>query len=118
MRGTEYPQMSASSSPTVSPSVASAMARFTAIEDLPTPPFPDAISSTLVVIGISVSGAFSATFRRAIAMAAALASAESSVQEILTPLTPGREPTRVRTSRWICARRGQPMVVSATVTVT
>ena len=40
MRGIENPQMSASSTPTVSPRAASAAARFAVTDDLPTPPLP------------------------------------------------------------------------------
>jgi len=39
-RGTLKPQMSASSTPTARPCAASAAARFTVTDDLPTPPFP------------------------------------------------------------------------------
>ena len=58
MRGTEKPQMSASSTPTVKPVAASAAARLTVTDDLPTPPLPEAIMRTRVVAGPSVSGAF------------------------------------------------------------
>ena len=43
IRGTLKPQMSASSTPTVRPRAASATARFTVTDDLPTPPLPLAI---------------------------------------------------------------------------
>ncbi len=46
-RGTEKPQMSASSTPTVWPASASAAARLTVTELLPTPPLPLAMASTL-----------------------------------------------------------------------
>ena len=113
MRGTEYPQMSASSTPTVKPRAARPAAMFTVIDDLPTPPFPEAIMITLAVAGICVSGADSALFQRALAMAAAFSSWVSSVQSIPTLVTPGSDPTRALTSFWICARKGQPAVVSA-----
>ncbi len=45
-RGTEKPQMSASSTPTVWPCAANAAARLTVTELLPTPPLPLAIAST------------------------------------------------------------------------
>ena len=116
--GTENPQMSASMTPTVKPRDASDAARFTVTEDLPTPPFPDATMRTRVSTGISVSGAFWLTLNRAFAIAAAFSSWFISAQVRCTPVTPGRPPTRERTSRWICARRGQPEVVSAMVTST
>ena len=43
-RGTEKPQMSASSTPTVNPSAAIAAARLTVTELLPTPPLPLAMA--------------------------------------------------------------------------
>ena len=46
MRGTEKPQMSASSTPTVKPLAARAAARLTVTEDLPTPPLPEATVMT------------------------------------------------------------------------
>ncbi len=45
--------MSASSSPTVAPSAASASARFTAVVLLPTPPLPDATATMFLMLGIS-----------------------------------------------------------------
>ena len=48
------PQMSASSTPTVSPRAASAAARLAVTDDLPTPPLPLATASTRVVDGTSV----------------------------------------------------------------
>ena len=118
MRGTEKPQMSASSTPTVKPLAARAAARLTVTEDLPTPPLPEATVMTRAVGGMAVSGACSRTFQRALAMAAAFSSAVSSVQSRRTEVTPGSEPIRARMSRWICARRGQPAVVRAMVTTT
>ena len=50
-RGTEKPQMSASSTPTVKPCAATAAARLTVTELLPTPPLPLATASTRQVIG-------------------------------------------------------------------
>ncbi len=118
MRGIEKPQMSASSTPTVKPVAASAAARLTVTDDLPTPPLPEAMVMTRVVAGIMVSGAFSLTFQRALAMAAAFSSGVSSVQSRVTLVTPGSDSTRARMSRWIWARSGQPAVVRAMVTTT
>ena len=118
IRGIEKPQMSASMTPTVKPRCAMAAARFTVTDDLPTPPFPDAIISTLVVAGISVSGVSRLTFQRAIAMVAAFSSGVSSVQVMWAFVTPGSPSMRALTSRWIWARNGQPDVVRAMVTST
>ncbi len=110
--------MSASRTPTVSPLVAREAARFTVTEDFPTPPFPDATAMTFVVGEISVVGASWVALQRARAIVVAFSSGVISVQESSRALTPGSEPTRARMSLWIWARRGQPAVVSATVTVT
>ena len=48
IRGMEKPQTSASTTATSLPSPASATARLVVTEDLPTPPLPDAMSSTRV----------------------------------------------------------------------
>ena len=118
MRGTEKPQMSASSTPTRKPWAARAAARFTVTDDLPTPPLPEATAMTRVVVGTAVSGADSFTFQRARAMAWAFSSASISVQSSFTPVTPGKDSTRATTSFLIWARSGQPAVVRARVTVT
>jgi hypothetical protein len=110
--------MSASSTPTWRPLAASAAARFTVTELLPTPPLPEATQITRVVAGTAVAGARSRTFQRARAMAWDRCCWSISVQASSTAVTPGRSATRVRTSRWIWARRGQPAVVRAMVTVT
>ena len=87
-------------------------------DDLPTPPLPDATSTTLVVGARAVSSGRCATFQRALAIAEDFSSCVISVQSSLTWVTPGSDPTRARTSRWICARSGQPAVVRAMVTMT
>ncbi len=94
------------------------MARLTVTEDFPTPPLPEAMVTTRVVGGISLSGACSRAFQRAVAMAADFSSWVISVQLMRTLVTAGSDSTRERTSFWIWARIGQPAVVRATVTVT
>ena len=91
--GTEWPQTSASSRPTTRPRRARATARFTLIDDLPTPPLPEAIASTLVVAGMSVETARSWAFSRARDMRADRSSA--SITPVLTETfsTPGSELT-------------------------
>ena len=69
-RGTGMPQMSASSTPTTRPRRARATARLTVIDDLPTPPLPDAIGEHLALAGMSVAGARSWAFSAARAMTA------------------------------------------------
>ena len=71
------------------------------------------------MVGASaVSSGRWATFQRALAMAEDFSSWVISVQSRVTWVTPGSEPTRARTSRWIWARSGQPAVVRAIVTTT
>ena len=81
--------MSASSTPTVKPRCASAAARFTVTELLPTPPLPDAMASTRAVLGMAVSGAFSRACQRAFIMTSVRSSGVISPQSILTLRTPG-----------------------------
>ena len=68
--GTLKPQMSASRTPTVSPLAASAAARLTVTDDLPTPPLPLATARTRVVDGTSVGAACSRALNRARCIAA------------------------------------------------
>ena len=117
-RGTENPQMSASSTPTVRPWRASGTARLTVIELLPTPPLPLAIASTLVVAGTCVSPACWRAFQRALSITALRSSGVISPQSMRTSATPGWTPTRCSISRLMSARSGQPPMVSLTVTRT
>ena len=73
---------------------------------------------TLAASGTEVSSGRCDTFNRALPMAVLRCSSVISVQSSFTEVTPGREPTRARTSCWIWARSGQPAVVSAMVTTT
>ena len=118
MRGIEKPQMSASRTPTVLPDAASAAARFTVTDDLPTPPLPLAMARIRVLLGIAVGAAFSRAFHRARVMTAERSSAVISPQSILTLVTHGCTSRRDRMSFWIWARRGQPRMVSLTPMVT
>ena len=118
MRGTLKPQMSASSTPTVRPRAASAAARFTVTDDLPTPPLPLAIARTRVVAGISVGSAFSRAFHRARCIAADFCSWFISPYSTVTSLTPGMPRSFETTSVLIWPRSGHAAVVSATPTVT
>ncbi len=118
MRGTLKPQMSASRTPTVSPLDASAAARLTVTDDLPTPPLPLATAITRVVEGTSVGAAFSRAFQRARCIAAVFCSGVISPYSTATAVTPGSPRTFDSTSCLICVRSGQPAVVRATRTVT
>ncbi len=118
MRGTEKPQMSASISPTLKPRTARAAARLTVTDDFPTPPLPDEMARTRVVAGMAVGPARSAAFCLARSIVAAFSSLDSSVQSIVTSVTPGIEAIRALVSLRICARSGHPIVVSAIVTTT
>ena len=110
--------MSASSTPTVKPCAATAAARLTVTELLPTPPLPLAIASTRVLSEMAVSGADSRAFQRAFVITSLRSSLVISPQSIRTSVTPGCTATRVSTSFLIWARNGQPPMVSLTPTVT
>ena len=112
MRGIEKPQMSASSTPTVLPTLASAAAKLTVTELLPTPPLPLAIAKMRVLRGICVSGACSRAFQRARVITAVRSSAVISPQSMVTFVTPGCDSSRDSMSFLICTRSGQPLMVS------
>ena len=105
--------MSASSTPTVNPRAASATARFTVTDDLPTPPLPDAMASTRASAGTSVSGASSRAFQRARAMTAARSSASIAATSTRTEPTQSSAWTWLTTSFSIWLRSGQDAMVSA-----
>ena len=98
-RGTENPQMSASSTPTTKPRRASATARFTVSDDLPTPPLPEATASTRVLAETAVSGASWLAFQRARLMTSARPAASICPIRTSTGPAPGIPATRFRTSR-------------------
>ena len=81
--------MSASNTPTTFPCAASAAAKLTVTELLPTPPLPLAIASTRALSGICVSFACSRAFQRARVITALRSSAVISPQSMVTLLTPG-----------------------------
>ena len=110
--------MSASRTPTVFPAAASAAAKFTVTEDLPTPPLPLAIARTRADKGTAVSVAFSRAFHRARDMTSVRSSGVISPQSIFTLVTQGCTSRRERMSFCIWARNGQPRMVSFTPIVT
>ena len=118
MRGTLKPQMSASSTPTLRPRAAIAVARFTVTLDLPTPPLPLATAITRVVSGTSVGGGLSASCLRTRCMTALRWSWVISANVTPAAVTPGRPRTLDSMSSRIWVRRGQPEMVRATATDT
>ncbi len=114
-RGIENPPMSASSTPTVSPRLAMAIARWAVTEDLPTPPFPEEMATTRAVAGMSMAtSSRSVAFHRARSISDRFWSAVISPNVTLTcsgPPTAGMPPTWARTSFMSWDRSGQPAVV-------
>src|SRR5829696_945465 len=112
--------MSASTTPTERPRAASATARLTVSEDLPTPPLPEATAYTRVsepglANGISFSTrpgprSSSCSWRRW----SALITSSSTC----TPVTPSSGATAAVTSRVMVSRSGQPEMVRKMPTVT
>ena len=119
MRGTEKPQTSASSTPTVRPRAARAAARLTVTEDLPTPPLPDATRMTLVVGPTAVSSGALGDVEAGLGHGRGLLLGGHLGPSSVTPVTP-RAARRCGCGCrvWIWARSGQPAVVRAMVTVT
>ena len=111
--------MSASTTPTFWPEAASAAARFTVTDDLPTPPLPLATAYTRVsedgwANGISGSG----RPPRSCVCSACRCSSLITSSWTRTADTPGSLPTAAVTSRVILSRSGQPATVSHTSTST
>src|SRR3954447_14573857 len=107
--------MSASTTPTDRPRAASAAARFTVTDDLPTPPLPDATQYTRVsepgwANGITASGVPPRRFLRMSARCSALMTSSST----LTEVTPGTRETASVTRLVIVSRIGQPATVRYT----
>src|SRR5487761_1159104 len=111
--------MSASTTPTFCPAEASAAARLTVTEDLPTPPFPLATANTLVselgfANGISGSG----LPPRSLPCRALRCSSLITSSSTCTRATPPSLLTAAVTSLVILSRSGQPATVSQTSTRT
>ncbi len=128
IRGIEKPQTSASTTPTLLPRCARATARLVVTDDLPTPPLPEAMSSTRVrqagsangigpALGVAVGrlgagggapGSPWSSWRTA-----ARSSSVITVKSTSTRSTPSRAVT-ASVTRWsISARSGQPATVRA-----
>ena len=76
------------------------------------------MASTRVVTAIAVSAAFSRAFQRALSITSVRSSLLISPHSMRTSRTPGCTATRLSTSFLICARSGQPPMVSLMPTVT
>jgi hypothetical protein len=111
--------MSASTTPTFWPAAASAAARFTVTEDLPTPPLPLATAYTRVsddgwANGISGSGRPPRSWVCSARRCSSLITSRSTRTEV----TPGSLLTAAVTSLVMVSRSGHPATVSHTATST
>src|SRR5215470_1210164 len=111
--------MSASSTPTLCPAAASAAARLTVTDDLPTPPLPLATANTRV----SDDGSANGTTRsvrppRSLACSSRRCSSLITARCTPTPDTPGTADTAAVTSLVIVSRSGQAATVRYTSTRT
>ena len=130
--GIEKPHTSASTTATSRSLAASATARLVVTDDLPTPPFPEASSSTRVELLASAKGTARPSECPTVGLVPALAagspcrcrrsaSRSASVMKMnstATWSTPPRVATALSTAPVISALRGQPGIVSATCTPT
>ena len=111
--------MSASRTPTFCPAAASAAARFTVTEDLPTPPLPLATASTRVSEEGSANGmARSVRPPRSRPCSSRRCSSLITSRCTSTPATPGTAATAAVTSLVMVSRSGQPATVRYTSTRT
>ena len=111
--------MSASSTPTVWPACASAAARLTVTDDLPTPPFARGDGQHVARLGDHRLPPRSRARSSGLWSSPRCAPRRSSPpQTIFVRATPGCSSTRVSTSFLISARIGQPLIVSLISTVT
>src|SRR6266545_5007713 len=117
MRGTEWPYMSASSTPTFCPAAASAAARLTVTEDFPTPPLPLATAYTRVSEE-SLANGISRSWRppRSWLCRPRRCSSLITSSSTRTAATPGSSLTAPVTARVMVSRIGQPATVSHTST--
>src|SRR5216683_3949668 len=111
--------MSASSRPTFWPAAASAAARLTVTDDLPTPPFPLATAYTLVSDeGLANGISRSALPPRSLPCSPRRCSSLITSSSTRTRDTPASTATAAVTSRVMVSRSGQPTTVSQTSTRT
>src|SRR5690348_16721300 len=111
--------MSASTTPTFWPEAASAAARFTVTDDLPTPPLPLATAYTRVSeVGWANGITGSDLPPRSLVCSARRCSSLMTSSWTRTEETPGSLPTAVVTSRVMVSRSGHPATVRYTSTST
>ena len=104
--------MSASSTPTFCPAAASAAARFTVTDDLPTPPLPLATAYTLVSeVGLANGISFSGWPPRSLVCSSLRCCSLITSSSTRTRDTPGTWLTAAVTSRVIVSRSGQAATV-------
>src|SRR5262252_2562349 len=111
--------MSASSTPTFWPEAASAAARLTVTDDLPTPPLPLAIAYTWVSDDGWANGISRSTRPpRSRVCSSRRCSSLITSRSTATAVTPGTAATAAVTSRVMVSRSGQPATVRYTSTLT
>src|SRR5215831_10078586 len=111
--------MSASSTPTFWPEAASAAARLTVTDDLPTPPLPLAIAYTWVSDDGWANGISRSTRPpRSLVCSSRRCSSLITSRSTATAATPGTAATAAVTSRVMVSRSGQPATVRYTSTLT
>src|SRR5262249_15427712 len=111
--------MSASSTPTLCPAAASAAARFTVTDDLPTPPLPLATANTRVRDEGSANGTTrSVRPPRSLPCSSRRCSSLITSRCTATPVTPGTADTAAVTSLVMVSRSGQAATVRYTSTRT
>src|SRR6266550_668667 len=111
--------MSASSTPTFWPETASAAARLTVTDDLPTPPLPLATAYTWVSDDGWANGISRSTRPpRSRVCSSRRCSSLITSRSTATPVTPGTAATAAVTSRVMVSRSGQPATVRYTSTLT
>ena len=111
--------MSASTIPTLRPSLAIARARLTVTEDLPTPPLPLAIAKTLVSEPACAKGISREAWPpRRVWWSSPRCSVDITPRVRSTSVTPSTWRTAALTSRVMVSFIGQPATVSSTVRVT
>ena len=132
IRGIEKPHTSASITATSWPRWARATARLVVTDDLPTPPLPDAISSTRVVLSGSANGmarpsawpwaawlpAVAAGSPCSFSRSVARSSSVITPKERSTSVDPDRRRARSVTRDWISLRSGHPATVRVTSSAT
>src|SRR5689334_669080 len=111
--------MSASSTPTFWPEAASAAARLTVTDDLPTPPLPLATAYTWVSDDGWANGISRSTrLPRSRVWSSRRCSSLITSRSTATAVTPGTAATAAVTSRVMVSRSGQPATVRYTSTLT